>query len=424
MPVYYPRARVIIQPLFDDFKRSPLGGGDSLAEAGLSSSAREGSIHAVPRTVEWESSEPGTAASGRLTLYMDSLPVDPRAIRDARVIVFADNVASPADDVNDADQRQARFIGFIDESGLDFRDERTVRVEFRDYAGRLIDTDWYSGSVPVDISLTASIRKVLEQLPFYARLPITVDDDRPAGSYSGRTRYVPPTSANMWDVVQGIARMAGMVADFDLDTLRIRRPQPATSERSTVLLYGKNVVSAEMSRNYNPTTRKAIELIATDPKRRRVTRARWPKARRDKETLVSFPIVGSWSASDLEQQAKSVWLQQDRQQFKLVVDTVDMTDLSEAERPMLDLVAGDPITFGVRSDERTQVLGMSRSELGNYLVDVAGLTERAAWALATAWVEADDLAALFYAQRVSHRIDEKAGYSATITAGAVIGVEG
>lgn len=391
MPIYCPRAVVVLQPKVQSFGAEP---------------ARTVTHTVTPIAVEWSSNEPEEADDARVTIPWERLPLDPRAVADCRVTIFAADVGDPGVALSPR-QDVARFVGFVDGDSIDFGDGQTVELTARDYRGRLIDTPFAGGSVATDRPLSVAVRAVVSAVPGYADLPVSIERDSTLSATLGRKRWTPPKHASLWDVVCGLARETGQVARFVLDTLTIGPPRPLSGKDAVRLLYGNSIERLELRRDLNPTTRKTILLRALDPRTGRITEGRFPRSSYDGETILAWPLTGSYSPSDLATRAEAIYRQRERQQLRGRLTTPWMDD--ERGRDLLVTRSGDGLAAFVRTDDPASVLGYSTGELADYLRR-GGMAPTTARLFASRWAEADRLKPFFYVRRARHRLDAEQGY--------------
>ena len=116
----------------------------------------------------------------------------------------------------------------------------------------MLDTPFSRPSLDTGGTLTALIRSVLDEIPFYAKLPIRVEDDASLQTHTGAKRWTPPARAKVWDVIVALARDAGQEAWFDRDTLVIRKPVNASADRTRIVIYGEHISTMELKTGIKP----------------------------------------------------------------------------------------------------------------------------------------------------------------------------
>lgn len=404
---HYPRALVLLQP--------------ALAAPGQVEQLREVDVTAIPVEVEWTRNDINEADEASITLDWADLPLDPRALRDCRVVIYCADTGSDDRALVASDRSAVRFLGFVDEPELDFgEDAQRITLRARDYTGRLLDARWPSKEIRVDRPLSVCVREILSQVPPYVDAELEIEDDRSVRSVTGRRLWHPPQGTSCWDCIVGLAKELGQTPRWELGRLVIGPPQPVTAGETKLVLYGDQVHRMTMRRSLNPVATKRIVFRALDTASRRVIEGVWPPPSDEKRDEVAYTLpAGAWSSDTLRDRAKQVFTLWERRQVQATFETRAMSDLDDAD--LVGLASGDPVYLRARSMDRTSVLGKSRGELADWLHD-RGMSAQAANALAQAWSSSEDLATLFYVVRAKHRWTREDGYTLTADIGNVIGV--
>ncbi len=406
MAVYYPRCLVLIQPVFEDFES--LG-----PEEGTS-----GSIEAIPLAAEWTASPPHEADEATVRLSWRELPLDPRTIRSARILIYAADVEDPAVDLYVGNDAVVRFIGFVDEPSSTLGDgggEVTLRA--RDYSGRLMSTPWIGESVEVDRPLSTVVSAVIKAsgVAGYADVATSLPDGDPKLSdILGKTRWT-PGGKSAWDVINELARVAGMTAEFRLDTLLLQKPVRVQDRPVATFLYGENVASLAFRRNLNPVARKAVKVRAYDARARQVREVTFPDDGKAPGGTINLLLPqGAWSKDALTAWAEGYYNALGQEEMRGTLDTVVMRDSAEADAfDLLGLRTGDVLSVRLRTEKDVTVQGMTRGEVVSYL-ESRGLKRSVAEALADAWLDAETLATVYAVSRATHRWDHDGGYALSI----------
>lgn len=202
--------------------------------------------------------------------YSD-FPFDPRAIRACGVTVHMKDTKKLFEDTGtnnrvqikpEVDLGSTMFIGFADEEGITLDDSnRVVRLEGRDLTSLLVDRPYLGGPIDTRQPLDKLIEKLLGELEETANLKVDnrVGEAFPViGSFSPSGTSAPNLGAkrntrghdeSYWDVIQGLASQAGLIAYIELDKLVLSKPRVLYGEKKAkVFVYGKNVSRLEFKR--------------------------------------------------------------------------------------------------------------------------------------------------------------------------------
>lgn len=405
MTTYYPRAKVLIRALLDDFG------------LGVPAAQRTVTVETVPASVEWTRNPPGQADTATVEVEWSLLPFDPRVMRDVLVTVWCGDVGSPAGEIDTSDPDLVQFVGFVDEprtehaAGID-----RLTLSCRDYRGRLVDTKANLGKLDATVPLSQTIRRVLREVPGYEPDPgdtdrLLVEDDAPLQAYTGKRTWTAPQGASLWDILVGIARETGQVAWYDLTQLRVGnprtlRPRNADRQRLAVmesvrfLAYGRDVSSVRFTRNMNPMVGKSVVIRARNERARTTTEVRWPTKARDGDQPIALQITGAQSTAQLRRMAQVIYEQTERREVVVEVETSAMAD--RGGESLVSLKSGDAVNVNVRRAAAGLALGKSVPELVERMA-AGGMRREDAERIATAYVDADEFAPLFYVRAARHR---------------------
>lgn len=398
--VFYPRCVVLLQvTLYPD-----TAGGDLV----------ELSIPVIPTMATFTSDDPMTADQASVELPFDQLPFDPRAIADMRIAIFMADVEDPRVDLTTSNTAASRFVGYVDTPAASFSNDRaSVHLRARSYEGRLLDTPFGRPVLDAGGPLTSLVRSILAEIPFYAQLPLTVENDASLQSHTGAKRWTPPVRAKVWDVIVALARATGQEAFFDRDALVIRPPVNAGSERTRIVVHGQQIGTFELSTGIRPVLDKAIELCAHDSKSGRNVIGRYP-ADPALETI-RYPVGGDLDAATLKAQAQAIWTTYSRRVVEGSFETTAMSDFEDKD--LVSLRAGDAVYVRSWSDDPGYVLGKSAAQLAAFMTGASTppgiaysenrtrVDAATADKLAKAVVDSRQVAPLFYVRNCTHTWD-------------------
>lgn len=409
---YAPRCLVVVQPRLVGVE------GDRL------------SIPLVPSTCDVTSEEAQKADTCRIAINGYHLPLDPRVFTDVRVAVLMAAAEDPRIDMIPSNTRYTRFVGFADEfsTGLDSSGFR-VRISARDYRGRLMDTRLSVASVRTDRPLNQVVAGLLADVPGFETLPVEIEDTAAPSVYTKRSRWTPESDSTVWDAIVAIARSTGQVADWRLDTLRIRRAVEIDRERSRILTIGSELSSLELRKGLGPLDRRAIEIRQINPRTRETVVGRYPADPRI-ESLV-FPSTGELTKAALDRQARNIFDRYNRRSIEGTFSTRAGFDRNDDE--LMGLRSGDAVYVRGRAETPEQLLGFGESELAALMMGARqgsgpSYTEGASWLdegearrIASAWVKAQDLQPLFSVRRATHSWSAASGYELTADLENIVG---
>ena len=414
MSYFYPRCVVLLQPVL-----RPEAAG----------SAQTLSIPVIPMSASFTSDEPSRADTAEIVIPFDSMPFDPRAIADMRVAVYMGDVEDPRVDLTSLNTGTARFVGFADTPAVDFtRSGSTVTIRARSYEGRLLDTRFSRPVLDAGGPLSALVKSIVTEIPFYADLPIDVQDDTPLATRISAKRWTPPERATVWDVIAALARATGQEAFFDRDRLVIREPLNASSERTRIVAQGYQIGEFSLETGFKPVFNKAIELTAHNARTGKPSKGRYPQDAA-LETL-SFPVGGDLDDAALNRQAEALWKQYSRRVVEGRLETRAMKD-AEGE-DLCALRAGDALFVRSWSDSPGYVLGKSAAQLAAFMTGEQtppgiAYSQGAQWVsrddadkLSKAIVASDQVAPLFFVRRCTHTFDAS-GYRLSVTFENIVG---
>jgi len=204
----------------------------------------------------------------------------------------ATNVAS----VDDSDPTNASrlktnavFIGFADEDSIKFdQSSRTVSLEGRDYTSLFVDVPYNDPkTIPVTAPLDYVIIKILLSRtatkdirifkdPSLGELPILskfYSDFNPLSGQKSRRK-----NETYWDVIQDLARKAGVLIYIQLDLLIITKPNALYNRKKMKqFIWGKNLKDLEFKRNLGRTKDFNIGVRSLNTRKKEVYEAIIPQ---------------------------------------------------------------------------------------------------------------------------------------------------
>ena len=418
MGVYYPRALVVLDVLLEDY--------------GDGSPTDTHQIVAIPRQVTIHRNDHREADTAAVELEWRDLPLDPRAIRQARIGVYLADVGDPTAQLAPEDDEALRFVGLVDEVELEHAEGSRVRLEARDYTCLLLDQPWGGEAIPIDQSLLDVVRSVLEAVPGASGIEV-VDEAGASGvvlsELLGRTRWAPQDRDDAWTVLVDLCGLVGLVPVIVLDQLRIRS---ATGTTGTVaaFVWGSDLTRLRARRVYNEVRTAQVQVTCWDEAARESRDATWPtepivlrqrvgadgQVQTDTAPLIRYYVAGSFSVDRLEDLARAIYDEGARRQVEVEIETKEMRDWLD-EEDVAALANGDALLLRLQPEHERSIRSMSHGEAVAWLTSgPRGLPSLVAEALVAAVERADDLATRFYVSKAVHRWSWDGGYEVQITA--------
>jgi hypothetical protein len=415
--IYYPRCRVVLDVVLEDFA----GGADDSIHI----------IEAYPLEVEIQRNDHRQADTAAIELDYRNMPIDPRTLRAVRVIVLMGTVDEPTEQLSADNEAHRAFLGFVDEPRIKLSDDGDrVMLEARDATALFLDYDWPAATA-IDINryLEAVVWDVLDMVPGASGLQEHIRwSDNGIRTYNladliGRTRWTPQPGDDAWTVLVELCGLAGLIPTINLDTLEILSAVDVRT-RSARFVYGENIASLEYGRRMYEARTAQIVIRAWDEQNRTLTEATYPatqaaqrtkigingKATRQSSPAVPYYVTGSYSQSDLEALAESLYEQAAKRQIEGEIETKDLRDLQSTTDLWL-MSNGDEVQVSLGRGEAEALEGLAHSEAVAWLVQRGGWSESVAETYVAAFDNAESLATTFYVRRASHRWSHTDGYS-------------
>jgi len=414
---YYPRCLVVLDVLLEDYAD------------GAPTDTKQ--IIAVPRKVTIHRNNHREADTAMVELDHRDLPLDPRAIRQARVGVYLADVGDPEVSLTHRDTDKLAFVGLVDEVEAERSDDGSrVRIEARDYTCLFLDHTWSGGSIAIDVPLMEVVDDILRATPGadgvyqeYAQgtAELVLSD------VVGKTKWAPRDGDDAWTVLVELCGLVGLVPAFKLDTLFIQTASQV-SDTTAGFRWGRDLSRLRMRRKYNEWRTKQVKVICWDEQARESREATYPaepvvlrqkmgadgKVTTENAPLVSHYVTGSYSTDRLEALARAIYDEGARQQVEGELETREMRDhFDQVDVPRL--ANGDTVNLRLDNTLRRTIQAMSHGEAVAWLTSgPRGLDSMVAEALVTAVERADQVAVTFYVSKATHRWSADDGYTAEL----------
>jgi hypothetical protein len=415
--VYYPRSRVILDILFEDFAG---GAGEAIHI-----------IDAVPVEVEVVRNHHREADTAKIEIEYSDFPIDPRTLRAVRVIVLLGSVAEPTDQLDASNPDHRVFLGFVDEPQTVLSgDGDRVKLEARDATALFLDYAWPTGAaINIDSTLAVIVYGIQAQVPGAGGMPVEIV----AGSASinvgeklGRTKWAPQKGDDAWTVLVELCGLLGLVPVVELDKLRIIDAAAVQTATPARFVYGQNLEQLTYRRRLVESRSSQILVRCWDEQKRERREAIYPPSPEVAKKIVGYDgkiadvdapqvpyyVSGSFTQADLDALAESIYEEAARNQIEGELQTRDMQDLDEAV-DLWKAKNGDRMAVTLGRGEQAAIEGRTDGEALLYLVH-HGWKIEAARAYIEALRTAEGAAVNFYTRRAVHRWARADGYQARI----------
>lgn len=480
MPTYRPRAVVKIDALFK-----------SIVEA-----TRFASWEAIPRRVEWQRNDARHADKAKITLLYRDFPLDPRMLSTVHVQVFVADVGGTDVAGNERplelSPANLRFQGYVDVPEVSLSNDMTeVTFDCRDYTALYLDKPWrsiadedlieeypkpvsrvvrggnlvYSRFAPVPKGAPAApggrntriripetltleqfvemVRSRVNPLPPAKRPPTLFDDPalqtRNVAAVVGRNNLTMQGEDNAWDVLTKVCELFGQIPTWDLDpvigpVLYIRRASTFSSlVNYAELNFGTNVRRLTYRRNLTAPERRAVSVVAWNPRRGQVIQGLAPPAGeaegeviypqgvkqsvqiRSEVRRVQYLVEGDFNQRDVDDIALAIFYGQSQRRIEGTVETVNMTDTVGGN--VLRLKNADRLVVRIGSDVVAGTLHLSDSAAAAYLSDPDrpnSVSPEVALTLVQALRQVERLEVEFFVLEARHIWDSSTGYEVSV----------
>ena len=283
--IYYPQAAASLRLLFEDF--------DGKAKF----SGKEHVITITPKNVSVARNDYTKADTFKMDLDYKAFPFDPRSLRAVGVTIFIEDMKFPYDegvqrrieprDVTFKGNDNAIFIGFADKNMIKFDDNnRTVTLEGRDYTALYIDST-YDNKEP--INLTTPLENVIASLSGQLAGTKNIQVIAKVDNIPTLSQFYPDFNPlattrskkkqeSYWDVIQELARKAGLIIYVELDRLIISKPNAIYDRKKMKqFVWGKNLSTLEFERKLGRVRDFNIYVRSMNIEKKEVIEAKIPE---------------------------------------------------------------------------------------------------------------------------------------------------
>lgn len=420
---YYPRCRVILDVLLEDF--------------GDGTTGESHTYEVVPRSASWTRNDLRTADEFTLELDYRDFPLDPRTVRAVSVAIYAGDVVDPSAQLDKDNEDTQVFVGLVDEPETALSgDQEVVRLSGRDQTALFLGEPWRWGAIDITRPLSTILSEIIAAVPVAEGFTVEVDasaSDAVLSEWLGKDLWTYTGGDDVWTVMVALCAVAGLVPVVDRDVLRVL--SPATMTAQTVgFLYGSNVSSLGFRRRLSEERTKRVQLTAWDPSTRTSTQVLYPtdptvsrrriaangKVITDTESVIAWTVIGAYTDDQLTALAESYYEESARPEVQGTLETKDLTDL-DSSYPLGLVANGDLLTVQLGTT-CADIAGLSRFEAVDLLTGgPLPLDQAAAEALVDAWTSAQSLTATFRARKALHTWSRDSGYKLSVDFETYIG---
>lgn len=246
----------------------------------------------------------------RAVLDYRDFPLDPRTIRAMGVTIFIEDMKRLYDQdgqkVNiqgrEGDSGNIVFLGFADEDTIQLNENtREVTFSGRDFTSLLLDAPYIQRPLLLTEPLDQVIEKLIRALPAVEKIEVenrtgetlpTLAKFAPTFSETGGKRST-RKKESYWDVIQDLARKAGLIAYIELDKLVITKPRALYNQKQAKqFIYGKNLKTLEFRRKLGRQKGFNVLVRSLDIRKKEVLEVKIPlEANTDWATEIGIPIA-------------------------------------------------------------------------------------------------------------------------------------
>ena len=261
--VYHPKSVVTLQITVEDYS--------------IKSDARFVEKHELkikPRRCNVNINDYTQADTFSIELDYKYFPFDPRTIRALGVSVHMEDTGNIATDIVPS-RENAVFQGFADKEAIEMDEQnRTVKIEGRDFTGLLIDAPYPKNStVNMSAPLEDILQGILDSLPATENMKI---DNRTNEVLPNIGKFAPDFNPmagqknvkrddTYWDVIQDLIGRAGLIAFVELDLLVITKPRVLyKKDQPRRFVFGKNLKNLSFERKLGRQKGMNIRVISLD----------------------------------------------------------------------------------------------------------------------------------------------------------------
>jgi hypothetical protein len=350
----------------------------------------------LARTLNVEINDYTEADKFSATIDYNSFPFDPRCIRSLGVTVCMEDrkgvYIGNKLDLIEPNEENIVFLGFADESTIDFDDSRQiVSIEGRDFTSLLIDAKRINTS---PIALSKKIDEIIsdlikeqeatkdiiienrsgEDLPVLSKV---APDFNPATAVKNQKR-----KETYWDIIQNILSRTALIGYIELDKFIIDKPQNIYRKRQIKqFIYGGNIKNLKFSRKLGRLKDFNVKVLSLNTIEKKVIEAKIPEEATDPDIagprvtipqldkdgkkidppkdadFITFRIPNVGSKEELIKIGESIFEEMSRQQIEGSLSTYEMEIPEELDRIRNGYIETTPVSFNkIRNGSAINIL--------------------------------------------------------------------
>ena len=380
--IYYPQARVVLNVVFDGFGPTAKDTPPKI-------------IPTLPSDLSIQRNAYNQADGWEITFDADDLPIDPRMVRAGSAEIYLFSTRGIEEDrrltskqFGQVDEftlgHDPMVAGLFDDHGLSYDSSgRWVTISGQDYTALLMEKQFPPTAkgrprrIPVGRKLDVILTELLAQADTTGRLAFKTENLE-AGAIptvkpqtSGQKRGIAvEQDTSYWDVMYKLAIRHGFILFVRGLDVVLTKPQNLKDDqdrRIRRMAWGRNIESLTMDRHLGKETAPNIVIKAYDSSLREPITVDFPighwkkvkvsggkKSKTGKTSSKTItktdeyqiiPVYGITDRATLQAMAESLYHQLGIGERTVSFSTKDLTDLSEDEKDLLNLAAGDAVAI-------------------------------------------------------------------------------
>lgn len=410
-----------------------------------------------PRAVEVQRNNVLTADTWSIDFDSELFPQDPNAITTALVDVFFGDRGAPTSPILRTPERRL-IVGLAD--GIEVKTSATSRstlsMKGRDYTSIFFDVKWGRRAVGLGRDVVSLIEEIRDTVSGAEALDVAHRLDGsipvvPAGRGKKRAAFRMKPKDTVWDGMQRLAQLAGVLVSIEGDTIVVQDPRNVTLDSPDtvpVFVDGLNLTSLTISRQMTRDVLPNIQAIARNPRTGRRVIGRYPNLSnaRGVTTITKTKTKGvkkkrkvEWrefriahpnpTTTIMNQIARRIWEGYAQATTRVTLETRDLTVIEQrADQPVEAAVQGFELSrlrngtpFRLHVDRATRELfsGANSPALRETIARERGFKARVAASIGQAWKRLDRV---FFVDKVTQRYSVDDGYRVSIEGIALIEV--
>jgi len=426
----------------------------ALVNLAFSSGARFGAsdlikLEAVePIELEVQCNDTASADTFSLTLDASLFPTDPTSLSAVVAEIFVGDVGSLGAQLV-RDDRSRLILGHNDKMTLSFNNDKrpTVKLSGRDYTGFFLDNSWGTSVIERGKSVVDMVREVIALKPNTRALQVVAAFEGaapvvPKGKGKKGAELTAKPDDKQWDVIQRIARAAGLIAVVKADKVILQPPRNiilGSPDNIPIFIDGYNLSSLSLERSFRLDNIPNVLVWARDPATGKRVTGTWPnpanstikivksdgKTERSKEVVYRefWGRAAEPTEANLSRIARGIWENFSQQQLKISFETKELYlhqqpyggSIQEAGfgYPATAISNGSAVRLYIDRSIRSIVDKASSEDGRAEALLRANYATRVATALAKSWGELDKV---FFVDSANHNFSQSSGYSLSVEA--------